>query len=446
MGPSMLTLWELSDGFGGRLTGSAAYQGSAEWAVKKFTSYGLQNVHLEPFEIPNAWQRGTARGELTAPMVRPLHVASVAWCPSTPEGGIEGEVVLVDDLSPDHIKSQAAQIKGRIVLLDNARIFEQGLMKALPVLFASYPHLKDAGALGILYPDREKDNVLNAHDSMFGGKMNPLPDFEVGMEDAKLLRRLLDAKQTVRVKLEADNKTSGATVVNNVIAEIRGREHPDEWVLVGAHLDSWDFGTGAQDNGTGAAMVLEAARAIAALGHAPRRSVRFALWGGEEQGMLGSFAYTQAHANELKKCIAALNTDNGAGHPKGWKVEGRSDLIDNMKPISTKFLRDLSGDGLSMEVTYDSDHGPFMLKGIPTLDLEVDMSHYMEIHHKSSDTFDKVDPLNFKADAAIVAVTTYILASNENPIAPHLDRAAVSEIVKIAGIEDLLKVQHVGKP
>jgi hypothetical protein len=230
MGPSMLTLWELSDGFGGRLTGSAAYQGSAEWAVKKFTSYGLQNVHLEPFEIPNAWQRGTARGELTAPMVRPLHVASVAWCPSTPEGGIEGEVVLVDDLSPDHIKSQAAQIKGRIVLLDNARIFEQGLMKALPVLFASYPHLKDAGALGILYPDREKDNVLNAHDSMFGGKMNPLPDFEVGMEDAKLLRRLLDAKQTVRVKLEADNKTSGATVVNNVIAEIRGREHPDEWV------------------------------------------------------------------------------------------------------------------------------------------------------------------------------------------------------------------------
>jgi carboxypeptidase Q len=125
MGPSMPTLWELSDGFGGRLSGSAAYQASAEWALKKFASYGLQNVHYEPFEIPNGWQRGTARGELIAPMVRPLHVASIAWCPSTPEGGIEGEVVVVDDLLPDHIKSQAAQIKGCIVLLDTSRAFEQ---------------------------------------------------------------------------------------------------------------------------------------------------------------------------------------------------------------------------------------------------------------------------------------------------------------------------------
>lgn len=446
MGPSMITLWELSDGYGGRLSGSAAYQASAEWAVRKFTSYGLQNVHLEPFDIPHGWQRGTARGELVAPMARALHVASIAWCPSTPQGGILGEVVLVDDLSPDHIQSQAAQIKGRIVLLDTSRIFAQGLMRGLPVLFASYAHLKDAGALAILYPDREKDNVLNAHDSMWGAKLNPLPDFEIGMEDAKLLRRLLDAKQTVSVKLEAENQTTGPTVVNNVVAEIRGSEHPEEWILIGAHLDSWDFGTGAQDNGSGTAMVLEAARAIAALGRPPRRSIRFALWGGEEQGLLGSFAYTQAHPSELKKCVAALNTDNGAGHPKGWKVEGREDLLDAMKPISNKFLRDLSGDGLSLEVTYDTDHGPFLLKGIPALDLEVDMAHYMEIHHKSSDTFDKVDALNFKADAAVVAVTAYVLAENDKPIAPHLDHAAVGEIVKKAGLEDLLKEANVWKP
>jgi carboxypeptidase Q len=446
MGPSMITLWELSDGFGGRLSGSPAYQASAEWAVKKFTSYGLQNAHLEPFDIPNGWQRGSAHGELVAPMARPLHVASIAWCPSTPEGGIQGDVVVVDDLSPEHIKSQAAQIKGHIVLLDTSRMFAQGLMRALPVLFASYPHLRDAGALGILYPDREKDNVLNAHDAMWGAKMNPLPDFEIGMEDSKLLRRLLDAKQTVSVKLEADNKISGTTVVNNVVAEIRGSEHPDEWILIGAHLDSWDFGTGAQDNGAGSAMVLEAARAIAALGRPPRRSIRFALWGGEEQGILGSFAYTQAHAGELKKCVAALNTDNGAGHPKGWKVEGREDLLDNMKPISNKFLKDLSGDGLSTEVTYDTDHGPFLLKGIPALDLEVDMAHYMEIHHKSSDTFDKVDALNFKADAAVVAVTAFALAENDTPIAPHLDHAAVGEIVKKAGLDDLLQSVGVWKP
>jgi carboxypeptidase Q len=148
----------------------------------------------------------------------------------------------------------------------------------------------------------------------------------------------------------------------------------------------------------------------------------------------------------LKKCVAALNTDNGAGHPKGWKVEGREDLLDAMKPVSNKFLKDLSGDGLSMEVTYDTDHGPFLLKGIPALDLQVDMAHYMEIHHKSSDTFDKVDALDFKADAAVVAVTAYALAENDKPIAAHLDHAAVGEIVKKAGIEDLLKEEDVWKP
>src|SRR5690349_9965550 len=258
------------------------------------------------------------------------------------------------------------------------------------------------------------------------------------MEDAKLLRRLLDAKQTVRVKLEADNKFSGATVVNNVIGEIRGSEHPDEWILIGAHLDSWDFGTGAQDNGTGTAMVLEAARAIAALGQAPRRSIRFALWGGEEQGLLGSYAYTQAHVAELEHCVAVLNTDNGSGHPKGWKVEGRPDLRDAMQPLSDSLLKSLNGGNLSLDVSYDTDHGPFMLYGIPALDLWVDMAHYGEVHHKASDTYDKVDALDFKGGAAIVTVTAFAIAQDPKPIAAHIDHAAVAAILKKQGLEDLL--------
>ncbi|MBZ5721854.1 MAG: M20/M25/M40 family metallo-hydrolase [Acidobacteriia bacterium] len=446
LGPSMTTLRELTDGFGGRLTGSPAYQAAAEWAAAKFGSFGIHSVRLESFEIPNGWQRRWAHGEMVAPLVRPLHLESVGWTPSTPEGGIQGEVVVIDDFSADHIKAQAAQINGHVVLLDTSKLFAQGVWKALPVLSASYAYLKDAGALGILQPDREKDNVLNAHDALWGAKMSPLPAFQLGLEDSKLIRRLLDARQSVSVKLEAQNKTSGATAVNNVIAEIRGTEHPEEWILIGAHLDSWDFGTGAQDNGAGAAMVLEAARAIAALGQPPRRSIRFALWGGEEQGLLGSFAYTQAHATELEKCVAVLNTDNGAGHPKGWKVEGRKDLMEAMAPISNTLLKALSGDDLSMEVTYDTDHGPFLLKGVPAFDLEVDMSHYMEIHHKSSDTFDKVDALNFKADAAVVAVTAYAIAEDARPIAPHLDHAAVGEILKKAGLDEFLKSVGVWNP
>ena len=154
------------------------------------------------------------------------------------------------------------------------------------------------------------------------------------MEDAKMIQRQLE-RGPVTVHLTIENKTSGETTVNNVVAEIRGRERPDEWILIGAHLDSWDFGTGAEDNGTGAVTVLEVARALMASGKTPRRSVRFALWGGEEQGLLGSHAYSQAHKKDLAECIAVLNTDNGSGHPKGWKVEGRADLKRDLQPWRT---------------------------------------------------------------------------------------------------------------
>jgi hypothetical protein len=444
LGPSVDTLRELTDGIGGRLTGSYSYQRAAEWAAAKFRNDGIQNVRLEPFTIPNGWQRGLARAEIVTPLRRPLHVESLGWSPST-AGVIKGDVTVVGDIAPEKIRAQAPRIKDQMVLLDTTKIFADGRLKAVPALFASYQHFKDAGALAVLYPDRELSNVINAHDVIWGAQTSPLPVAELGMEDSKLLTRLLE-HGTVSIELHLANTTTGPQQVNNVIAEIRGSERSEEWILIGAHLDSWDLGTGAQDNGTGSASVLEVARAIAALGQPPRRSIRFALWGGEEQGILGSYAYTQAHAAELDKCIAVLNTDNGAGHPKGWKVEGRKDLEQAMAPLSSALLKGLSADGLSLEATYDTDHGPFLLHGIPALDLWVDMSHYMEIHHKSSDTFDKIDPLDFKAGAAVVAVTAWAIAAQKNPIAPHIDRAAVSEIIKKAGLEDLLKSIGVSPP
>jgi len=249
----------------------------------------------------------------------------------------------------------------------------------------------------------------------------------------------LSAKGPVTIEFAYENRVSGPTEVHNVIAEIPGREKPDEWIIIGAHLDSWDYGTGAQDNGTGSVMVMEAARAMAALGQAPRRSIRFALWGGEEQGLLGSAAYVRAHSSELSKCIAVVNTDNGAGHPKGWKVEGRDDLHTAMKDISQTLLAGLGGGGLSKEATFDTDHGHFMLEGIPALDLWVEMEGYGKVHHKPSDTIDKVDAHNLAVDTAIVAVTAYVIAERAAPIAPHIDRAAVSMILKKANIEGFLK-------
>ena len=444
-GPAMTTLRELTDGYGGRLTGSPAYQRASEWAVAKFRSYGIQNVHVEPFTIPNGWQRGWARGEMVAPVSRHLYIESLGWSPSTPPGGVKGDILVLSNISADKIKSQAGQIKNHIVMLDTEKIFAEGPWKVLAPLFAAPQLLKDAGALAMLVPDSDTNNGLNATSLGWEARVSPLSVAELGMEDSKLVRRALE-QGPVTIQFAFDNKVSGPTQVNNVIAEIPGSEKPDEWILIGAHFDSWDYGTGAQDNGAGSAMVLEVARAIAALGTRPHRSIRFALWGGEEEGLIGSAAYVQAHARELDKCVAVLNTDNGSGHPKGWKVEGRTDLRDAMQPISDSLLKDISGGELSLKTTYDTDHGPFMLHGIPSLDLLVDMAQYFQVHHKSSDTYDKVDPLYLKSGAAIVAVTAYAIAQDPKPIAPHIDHAAVGEILKKASLDEFLTQIGAWKP
>jgi len=336
----------------------------------------------------------------------------------------------VGDVSPEKIKARTEQIKGRIVLIDWEEIFSEGFRKALARLLASYMLFKEAGAVAVIFPDPALNNVLgDSIDLIPDAKVSPLPMAEICLEDVKLIRRLL-AQGPVRIEFEFENRVSGATQVNNIVAEIPGSEKPAEWILIGAHLDSWDLGSGTQDNGTGSVMVLETARAFAALQKAPSRTVRFVLWAGEEQGYLGSRAYIQAHFSELGNCVAVLNTDDGAGHPRGWEVKGRKDVKEAMKPISDYLLKDLGGGELSEAIDFIDDDGMFMLQGIPVLDFLADESHYQEIHHKSSDTFDKVDALNFKAGAAIVAVTAYAVAQQAQPIAPHIGHAAVAEILK----------------
>jgi carboxypeptidase Q len=438
---------ELTDKFGGRLSGSSAYERSAEWAAGEFRAMGIKDVKLEPFTLENGWERvGRARGRIVAPVERTLHVESLAWSPSTPAGGVRGEVVVVGDVSERGIKAKAGELKGRVALLDVQTIFAAGVWKAFGQLMAADKLFKEAGALAVVFPDGEPNNVFNAFSLNWGARANALPYAQIGMEDATLIRRFLSEQPArgVRVEFQYENRVTGRTTTHNVVAEIRGRERPDEWVIVGAHLDSWDYGTGAQDNGTGVAMVMEAARAVAASGTPPRRSIRFALWGGEEQGLLGSAAYVRDHAGELKNCVAALNTDNGAGHPYGWKVEGRKDVLAAMQPMSAALLRNLGGQ-LSPKLTFDTDHGHFMLAGIPSLDLWVDQEPYNKVHHKPSDTLDKVKEHDLVTGAAIVAVTAYAVADRAAPLAPHLDRKAVGELLKEAQLDEFLKAIGVWK-
>lgn len=444
--------WEylrgLADGFGGRLSGSPAYERSAEWAAEQFRAAGIKDVRLEEWQMESTWQRATeGRGRIVAPVERRLNVESLGWSPSTPAGGVRGDVLLVSDITPEAIRSQAARIKGKVVMLDVGRLFAANVWKAYQLLIASQPLFKQAGALALVIPESVPNNAHSASSLNWGSTLAPLPEAKVGMEDAKLIQRLIqeNPSRPVTVEFSYENLTAARTTTHNVVAEIRGRERPDEWLILGAHLDSWDFGTGAQDNGSGVAQVLEAARAIAAMPQPPRRSIRFALWGGEEQGLLGSEAYARAHASEMKTCVAALNTDNGAGHPKGWKYEGREDVRAALEPLG-ELLSGVGGEQLSPETTFDTDHGHFMLAGVPALDMLVDMTHYEEIHHKASDTLDKVNAHDLAAGAAVLAVTAYAIAEQPEPFAPRLEHKRVAEILKRAGLEEFLTSVGVWKP
>ena len=415
---------------GPRVTGSVTYQRAAEWAADQFRAMGLARVTLEPFTIERGWERVSARARIVAPAPRDLHVASLGWSPSTPEGGVEGEIVALDNFSPEAIASRGP-LQGRIALLPEGdppgdAPATAGTRRALSVA------LRTAGVLAMLSPDSDPDDELSARGFGFGTAAGILPAAQIGRDAAETIRRDL-TRGPVRIALELINRiTPGAASVNNVIADIPGRDRPDEWVLVGAHLDSWDFGTGAQDNATGVAMVLEAARAIAALKPPPRRSIRFALWGGEEQGQLGSTAYAMAHASDLDRVVAVLNTDAGTGRQIGWTSPGRDDLVRAVRPLTRDFLNELGAGTFdeSLRYAFQSDGAPFILAGIPTLDLNADDTKYEDIHHKAADTMERVDARALAVGAAVVAATAYTIAETPGRIAPRIDRRAVEQLRK----------------
>lgn len=401
---------------GPRVTGSARYQRAAGWAADRFRAVGLTRVRLEPFTMERGWERVSARARILAPVERSLHVASLGWMPSTPEGGFDADVIALDTFALDARRS----LQGRLVLLPD------GDPPGDPAAAARTRHglsiaLRAAGALAMLSPDTDAGNDLSARAFGFGAVVGVLPAAQIGHDDAQDIRERL-ARGPVRLSLELINRiTSGAVSVDNVIADLSGRDRPGEWVLVGAHLDSWDFGSGAQDNATGVAMVLEAARAIAALKRPPRRSIRFALWGGEEQGQIGSTAYVRAHSSELDRAVAALNTDAGTGRMIGWTAPGRADVVRAVRTLTKDFLEELGAGTFdeSLRYAFQSDGAPFILAGIPTLDLNADDAAYEEIHHKAADTVERVDVRALAAGAAAVAATAYAIAEAPGRLAPR---------------------------
>ena len=421
---------QLADTIGPRLTGSANYLHAVDWAQQQFKSLGLANVHTESFAMADLWEPETpATGQILEPRNQTLHIYSAGWSPSTPDAGITGKVVYLTALLPtEKLEEAKATLTGNIVLIDNASYGEHPAVGDLIKAFTLLNTLKPQAVL----LTGQTNGGENATSITFGGHLANFPVAQIGREDSLLIKRLLD-KSPVTVHFAFKNRIRPATEVSNVIAEIPGREEPNSIVIVGAHLDSWHPATGAQDNGTGVATVLETARAIQSLNRPPRRTLRFILFGGEEQGLVGSTAYAKKHAADMASIDAVLVADTGAQPSKGWYLMGREDekqALTNIEPL----LDGLGAGATSTdtEFLFETDHAGFDVQGVPTLVLWNAVDKYFRLHHQASDSFDSVVQADLNQGVAVTAATAYAIADSAQPFAPHLDTAGVEEMLKKA--------------
>ncbi len=426
----------LADDIGPRLTGSANYVKAATWAEAEFKRLGLSNVHRESWEMPATWEPETlATARILKPHEQRLHLESEGWSPSTPEGGVRGPVFYVKDLTPDGVKADAEHIKNTVVLLD-----EESLASNKPfrfgLLFDALRMIGEEGARGLIFGLGATNNAPSLiGNTAFTGSLANLPCGNLGEEDTLLLKRFLK-DGPVEVEFSFKNRIREHVKVDNVVAEIPGSDNNGEYVLIGGHLDSWNTGTGAQDNGTGASTVLAVAAGVKAAGLAPRRTMRFVLFGGEEQGLIGSVHYARDHAAELAKCDGVFVTDSGAEAPKGWYVFGRDDEAKALAPLKPLLASiDAADTTDNGRFTFQTDEAPFLVHGVPSFVLWTPVDKYMLLHHKPSDTFDKVDQRDLDLGVTVVGITAYAFADAPTPLA-HLDTAAVEDEFKKIKVQE----------
>jgi hypothetical protein len=333
MGESPLAenLRRLTDEIGGRVSGSAEYAKAVQWGVAGFRAAGV-DVHTEKFMLPVAWSEGASRMELSGPELFPVAFVSGGLSPATAEGGIEAPLVNVGYGTEAEFAKAGAVVKGAILIVNSdigstwADLFNEYLRP--PSIIERAIH---GGAVAILWTGERERKLLYRHTNTSDGKAEKIPQAVLAREDALRLQRAIDTYPgRMRARLTLPNKISGPVEQENVIGEIRGYEKPDEIVVLAAHLDSWELGTGALDNGCNAALVIEAARAIKASGLLPRRTIRFILFGGEEQGMIGSFGYARAHRAEMDKYRGVIVFDTGTGRVTGFSLGGNSETICGM--------------------------------------------------------------------------------------------------------------------
>jgi len=448
----MRNLQYLTDAIGPRLTGSPAARAANDWTMRKFQEYGLA-AHLEQWSFGGRWERGPLWVRMTAPRTHDVIAASWAWAPGTNGRTIRGPVVRIDGSTPDSLAANLRAVRGAFVMLrppapawnndgppmtaaDSAKqreyfrgVFapfqnaDSATRARLQQFQTDVPFLlRNAGALATLLDGGKEQTLLTMSGSP--NRVLPLPQIVVAHEEYAMFDRLLRLGITPQLEASITNRMTLDSVPQwNTVAELRGTEHPGEVVIVGAHLDSWDLATGASDNGTGSMATLETARVIAQSGLKPRRTIRFILFTGEEQGLIGSRKYAEAHAAEMDSIQAVVVLDNGVGAITGQALQGRQDLEGLWRQILIPVAR-LGADSVVNRNKGGTDHLSFLPYGVPAFNFDQLERGYGHTHHSQSDTYDKAIEQDLRQASAVMAVSAYALANLPDLITRGLKQPA----------------------
>ena len=427
----------LTNIIGPRLTGSPAFKTSVDWSTERLKSFGLSNVHQESWPFGKGWTLEGFTLEMVQPRYFPMIAFPEAWTPSTPGDIVASPVYIGDLANADAVKARATELKGAIVLAtkpQDAFITQDRLQptehaEAVPigapranVAGGPLPRavlqqtLHDLGAAFVLRPSEGTEGTMFVLGNRASTPENSVPSVIVAAEQYNLLVRAIQGGSPVKLRANVRTRYYGAdTNGYNVIAEIPGTDSRigEEVVLIGAHLDSWHSATGASDNADAVAELIEAMRILKASGIAPRRTIRAAIWGGEEEGLLGSKAYAARHyagdanAANRERLSVYLNNDPGTGPIYGWYAEGSAPA----KAVLDGWLAPLSDLGTRrniMEKIGNTDHLSFTALGMPAFNTIQDYGEYdTRMHHTNMDFYERVKPEDLKSASVVLASFAY---------------------------------------
>jgi len=397
-------LAELTDRFGNRFSGSESLERALDWVLDQMRRDGLENVRDDSVMVPH-WVRGAESAELVSPRRAPLAMLGLGGSIATPPGGIEAEVLVVHSF--DELTRRAPEARGKIVLFDvpwvnygfNVQYRSNGAVAAAR-LGAVASLIRSAAA----YSLRSPHTGAMSYDST----VPRIPHAALSVEDAAMLGRMAARGERVVVHLTMGAQTLPDVPSRNVIGELRGRERPDEIVVLGGHMDSWDVGMGAMDDAGGVVASWEAVHLLQRLGLRPRRTIRVVGWVNEENGLRGGLGYRDHNMADLRNHVLAVETDEGIFRPEGFGFTGSDSAMALIRQVAS-LLRPIGADSVSRGGG-GADIGPIMRQGVPGMNPDVAADRYFWFHHSNADTPDKIDPRDMNLCVAALAVMVYVVA------------------------------------